>query len=66
VREINKSELLYNIDNMINTLEYDSMRSPGKCKINASLLVNLYALKDVYLKELKNSKAAPKKEVANG
>jgi len=66
VREINKSELLYNIDNMINTLEYDSMRSPGKCKINASLLVNLYALKDIYLKELKNSKAAPKKEVANG
>lgn len=66
MREINKSELLYNIDNMINTLEYDSMRSPGKCKINASLLVNLYALKDVYLKELKNSKAAPKKEVANG
>ena len=66
MREINKSELLYNIDNMINTLEYDSMRSPGKCKLNASLLVNLYALKDVYLKELKNSKAAPKKEVANG
>ena len=57
---------MYNIDNMINTLEYDSMRSPGKCKLNASLLVNLYALKDVYLKELKNSKAAPKKEVANG
>ena len=66
VREINRTELLYNIDTMINTLEYDSMRSPGKCKVNAGLLVNLYALKDVYLKELKNSKAAPKKEVANG
>jgi len=66
VRDINKTELLYNIETMINTLEYDSMRSPGKTKINAGLLVNLYTLKDIYIKELKNSKAAPKKEVANG
>ena len=66
MREINKSEVLYNIDTMINTLEYDSMRSPGKTKVNAVLLVNLYTLKDIYIKELKNSKAAPKKEVANG
>jgi len=66
VREINKSEVLYNIETMINTLEYDSMRSPGKTKVNAGLLVNLYTLKDIYIKELKNSKAAPKKEVANG
>ena len=66
MREINKSEVLYNIDTMINTLEYDSMRSPGKTKVNAGLLVNLYTLKDIYIKELKNSKAAPKKEVANG
>jgi len=66
VRDINKTELLYNIETMINTLEYDSMRSPGKTKVNAGLLVNLYTLKDIYIKELKNSKAAPKKEVANG
>ena len=66
MREINKSEVLYNIETMINTLEYDSMRSPGKTKVNAGLLVNLYTLKDIYIKELKNSKAAPKKEVANG
>ncbi len=51
---------------MINTLEYDSMRSAGKTKINCGLLVNLYNLKDIYKKELKNSKAAPIKEVANG
>ena len=57
---------MYNIETMINTLEYDSMRSPGKTKVNAGLLVNLYTLKDIYIKELKNSKAAPKKEVANG
>jgi hypothetical protein len=66
VREINKTELLYNIETMINTLEYDSMRSAGKTKVNCGLLVNLYTLKDIYIKELKNSKAAPIKEVANG
>ena len=65
MREINKSELLYNIDTMINTLEYDSMRSPGKTKVNASLLVSLYTLKDMY-ENKRNSKPTPKKEVANG
>ena len=67
MREINKSEVLYNIETMINTLEYDSMRSPGKTKLNAGLLVDLYTLKDIYVKEQKNSKPTPiKKEVANG
>jgi len=67
VREINKTELLYNIDTMINTLEYDSMRSAGKTKVNCGLLVSLYTLKEIYEKEIKkNSKAAPVKEVANG
>tara|TARA_Y100001973_G_C4939936_1_gene205127 strand:+ start:20 stop:259 length:240 start_codon:yes stop_codon:yes gene_type:complete len=67
VRDINKTEVLYNIETMINTLEYDSMRSPGKTKVNAGLLVDLYNLKDIYTKELKNSKPTPvKKEVANG
>ncbi len=52
---------------MTNTLEYDSMRSPGKTKINASLLVNLHTLKDIYEEKIKNSKKqTPKKEVANG
>jgi hypothetical protein len=67
VREINKTELLYNIETMINTLEYDSMRSAGKTKVNCGLLVSLYTLKEIYEKEIKkNSKAAPVKEVANG
>ena len=52
---------------MINTLEYDSMRSAGKTKVNCGLLVSLYTLKEIYEKEIKkNSKAAPVKEVANG
>ena len=67
MREININELLQNIDMMINTLEYDSMRSAGKTKMNCGLLVNLHTLKDIYQKELKNSKPTPiKKEVANG
>mgnify|MGYP003135142724 FL=1 len=67
MREINKTELLYNIETMINTLEYDSMRSAGKTKVNCGLLVSLYSLKEIYEKEIKkNSKAAPVKEVANG
>ena len=33
---------------MINLLEYDSMRSPGKTKMNAETLVSLYSLKDRY------------------
>ena len=67
MREINKTELLYNIETMINTLEYDSMRSAGKTKVNCGLLVSLYTLKEIYEKEIKkNSKAAPVKEVANG
>ena len=67
MRDINKTELLYNIETMINTLEYDSMRSPGKTKVNASLLVSLHTLKDMYEKQQKNSKPTPvKKEVANG
>jgi hypothetical protein len=52
---------------MINTLEYDSMRSAGKTKVNCGLLVSLYSLKNIYNEQLKNSKPTPtKKEVANG
>lgn len=48
MRDINYDEILQNISDMINTLEYDSMRSPGKAKINAETIVHLYNLKDRY------------------
>lgn len=48
MRDIDYKQVLENIENMINTLEYDSMRSPGKAKINAETLVNMYNLKDRY------------------
>lgn len=48
MREITKVTLLDNINQMINALEYDSMRSGGKCKINAGTLVDLYNLRKIY------------------
>lgn len=48
MRDVDYKPILENINNMINTLEYDSMRSPGKTKVNAETLVNLYILKDRY------------------
>ena len=41
-------KLLINLKEMINVLEYDSMRSPGKAKLNSSTLVAMYDLVDRY------------------
>lgn len=49
MRELNYETIVDNLKSMINTLEYDSMRSPGKAKINADTLVNMYALVDRYM-----------------
>ncbi|MAJ23783.1 MAG: hypothetical protein CMI75_08415 [Candidatus Pelagibacter sp.] len=66
LRDIDNTQLKKNLDVMINTLEYDSMRSPGKAKLNAQTLVHLHQLKEIYNNN-KNSKPIPKKEVkANG
>jgi len=50
MKEIDYKALINNCDVMINTLEYDSMRSAGKCKLNSDTLFNLYSLKERYLK----------------
>ncbi len=50
MKEIDYNALINNCDVMINTLEYDSMRSAGKCKLNADTLINLHNLKEKYLK----------------
>ena len=57
-REIEYDKLLKNIDEMINTLEYDSSRSGGKTKLNCDKLYYLYSLQQRYHSLLK-----PKKEV---
>lgn len=48
MRKIDYQKIIDNIDHMVNTLEYDSTRSPGKVKLNADTLVNLLALKEKY------------------
>jgi hypothetical protein len=63
MRQIENDKLLSNINEMINVLEYDSSRSPGKTKVNAQTLINLYTLKEKYEKNSK--KPTPKTEVSN-
>ena len=65
-REIDYNRLLANVNEMINTLEYDSMRSGGKTKLNCDRLYYLYYMEEKYSKMLeKNSKKSTtkKKEV---
>ena len=45
---IDYKTLLENVDTMINLLEYDSMRSSGKTKLNSQHLHSLYFLKEKY------------------
>ena len=57
-KEIDYPRFKDNIDEMINLLEYDGMRSPGKTKMNAQTLCYLHELKGIYSKK----KQTPKKE----
>lgn len=58
-REIDYDVLLTNINDMIQLLEFDAMRSSGKAKLNSQHLHSLYELKDRYETKLK-SKPGPK------
>lgn len=58
MREINYRALKENMEDMINALEYDAMRSPGKMKVNAESLYYLQMLKKHY-----NNYKLPPKEV---
>ena len=55
---IDYDALFANVNHMINLLEFDSMRSSGKVKLNSQHLHSLYYLKDKY--EAKVKKTAPK------
>ena len=57
---IDKEKLITNMKSMINALEYDSMRSAGKSKINAQTLYYLYELLNKY--NTNSKMATPKKE----
>ena len=56
MHEIDHKVLLDNVIKMINLLEYDSMRSSGKAKMNSQHLHSLYFLKEVYENKLKPNK----------
>lgn len=62
MREIDYNQLILNYDEMINVLEYDSMRSAGKSKMNAQVLDSLHNLRDHYQQKLNSNKASVKKE----
>ena len=51
-RTIDYSEILKNVEQMIELLEFDSMRSAGKTKLNSQHLHSLYELKDRYEEKL--------------
>ena len=56
MKEIDYDVLMDNLDQMINLLEYDAMRSPGKAKMNSQHLHSLYFLKETYMKMSKKEK----------
>ena len=59
MHDINYEDLKENLNKMINLLEYDGMRSPGKMKLNSQHLHSLYFLLDRY------ESLSKKKEVTN-
>ena len=56
MHKIDYEKLLHNIVTMINLLEYDGMRNPGKAKLNCGHLDSLYNLKDRYEKLIPKTK----------
>lgn len=62
MRDIDELKILSNIDSMINTLEWDAMRSPGKVKQNAAELKALHELRQVYVPAPAKKPAPVKKE----
>ena len=65
-REIDYDRLMENIDLMINTLEYDAMRSGGKLKQAVLELAAMHELKDRYTRKINETrKPGPKPKEAN-
>ena len=58
-RTIDYPHLVQNLDEMINTLEYDSSRSGGKAKLNCDRLYYLYSLKERYSNVIEQNSKKP-------
>ena len=59
---IDRAKLIENLKSMIQLMEYDGMRSPGKIKLNSGNLVDMYNLLDRYQKEAEVKKVVPTKK----
>lgn len=64
MRQIDYEKLLANVKEMINTLEFDSMRSGGKCKINAQTMHYMLQLETHYEKKVNSNKQPTNKKEA--
>jgi hypothetical protein len=64
MNHIDYSQLIVNLDTMINLLEYDSMRSSGKAKMNCVNLVAMHSLKHTYMAKIETSKPTVTKPAA--
>jgi hypothetical protein len=62
MRQIDYSILVENCEDIINTLEHDSMRSAGKMKMNAETISSLYELLPIYKDKVVKVKPTPKKK----
>lgn len=60
--DINYELVIRNMEEMIHVMEYDSMRSPGKAKMNAPVLESLYSCVDRYKAKLTKKPTTAKKE----
>lgn len=58
---VDYAKIIENMEEMIGVMEYDSMRSPGKAKMNATTLDALYSCVTRY-KAMMTKKPAAKKE----
>ena len=62
MRLIDYEILVKNCEDIINTLEHDSMRSSGKMKMNSDQILALYKILPIYKDKAVKIKPTPKKK----
>ena len=62
MKEIEYATIIANYDQMINALEFDSMRSAGKAKMNCGQVESMYNMRDRYVAMLAKMKPTPTKK----
>jgi len=62
MRQIDYNKLVENCEDIINTLEHDSMRSSGKMKMNSDQILALYRILPMYKEKVDKVKPTPKKK----